>query len=442
MKGLQEIRRLSGRVLRSDTTTFALLQTVLTQFVIIALNMMTGILTARLLGAAGRGIFAATTLWPQFLASLVFVGLPVAFVFCLRETPEKRGTTLTASLLLGLLLSSLAVAGGLIVVPLYMPNFSSDSVRLALFCVLGTYPVFFNTILRQALVGFGLFTANNVATCLSPLLYIITLLAVATTIGLTPANCAACLLLTILCTDIWMCWRILRVCRPRAEHLVGVMRGLVSYATRASVSDILSSLIGNIDRVILISFITPDDLGRYAVTFSFSRLIQILQVGVIMVLFPSMTGRPIAEVKVLHDHALRFMSYAIIPVLAVLLLIGPRLLALLYGREFGDITLLFDLLVAEAALSCISMVTVQLYMSTGNPGYVSAVQAMTFTVAVGGMLLLVPQFGVVGAASALLLSTVVKSVALWFGIVYRLHLGLPRLLPRHSDFVYLRERMS
>ncbi len=32
------------------------------------------------------------------------------------------------------------------------------------------------------------------------------------------------------------------------------MRSLVSYATRASVSDILSSLIANIDRVILISF--------------------------------------------------------------------------------------------------------------------------------------------------------------------------------------------
>src|SRR4051794_25842862 len=48
----------------------ALLQSMSTQVLVIGINILTGILTARTLGPDGRGAFAAITTWPQLLATL------------------------------------------------------------------------------------------------------------------------------------------------------------------------------------------------------------------------------------------------------------------------------------------------------------------------------------------------------------------------------------
>jgi len=438
----QATRRLSGRVLRAEGPAFALLQTILTQPLVALLNMASGIMTARILGAEGRGIFTALTVWPQFLAYTSFVGLPVAFVYYLKEAPDQRGSILTSAMTLAALLSSAAVAVGIIVVPFYMPNFSPETVFLAQLCVLGTYGQFLNTMCRQAMVGLGLFTAFNLSSYLAPFLYVASMAVVWATVGLTPGNSAACLLLTMLVTDIWMGWRILRICRPRLGPIRRWMRNLLSYSARASINDVVAGLMSNIDRLVLILFITPGALGDYAVAYSFSRQIQLLQVGANMVLFPSMAGRPLAEVKVLHDHALRLMAYAVVIAVAAFLVIGPRLLALLYGPDFAGIAILCDVLVVEAGLSNICVVIVQLYMSTGNPGYVSFTQAACFATAMAFMLLLAPSFGGIGAAIGLLISTIVRLILLWAGIALRLRIDLPRLHPIRSDLTYLRNRFS
>jgi O-antigen/teichoic acid export membrane protein len=419
-----------------------MLQTTITRILIVFLNLASGVMTARLLGATGRGIFTTVTVWPQFLAYVTYLGLPAAFVYYLKGAAKERGVVLTSAMALGIILSSLAVIGGIILVPFFMEDVSSDTVYLAQLCILGTFPLYMNAMLSQALVGLGRFTDLNIASYLNPLLYVLTMLAVWRTVGLTPGNAAACLLVAVALTDVWMAWKVMRLCKPRIKGASGWMSLLTQYSLRASAGDVLSAMVGSIDRLILISFISSDALGRYAVAYSFSRLIQILQVGVIMVLFPSMTGRPIAEVKRLHDHSLRFMLYGVAVAIAGLLVIGPHLLVLLYGPDFQGLGVLCGLLCADAGLTCIAIVIVQLYMSTGNPGFASVAQVVSFIAAVGLLLLLLPRFGAEGAAAALLISTVLRLLVLWAGIRFRLSLKLPRLLLVRSDIVYLRQRLS
>ena len=54
--------RLVRGVLGGRGTSFAFAQTLLTQFLVLALNVGTGIITARLLGPEGRGAFGAMEL--------------------------------------------------------------------------------------------------------------------------------------------------------------------------------------------------------------------------------------------------------------------------------------------------------------------------------------------------------------------------------------------
>jgi O-antigen/teichoic acid export membrane protein len=419
-----------------------MMQTILSQGAIVALNMMSGIVTARLLGAEGRGIFTAVTAWPQLLAYASFLGLPSAFVFFLRKAPAERRKILTAAMLLGTLCSTAAVLIGIIAVPFTMTTLSADTILLAKICILGTYIQFFNTMLRQALVGLGLFRTFNVSSLLAPGLYVLAMLLVWLGIGLTPATCAACLLLTILLTNIWMVWRCLSVVRPAAFGVGPWVRAISSYAGRAAASDLLSGLTSNLDRLALISFITPAELGRYAVAYSFSRLLQLPQVAVIMVLFPLMTGRPVAEVKRLHDLALRCILYALAVILLGALALGPWLLGVLYGREFRGMAVLCGVLFTEAAAGCIATLIAQLYMSIDRPGFTSATQVAGFVVLVVTLVLLVPGFGAMGAAAAMLAATAVRLGLLAAGIPAWLHLDTPRLLPAAADLAFLRQRFG
>ena len=63
-------------VLRGRSGSAATLQTILTRLLILAINVGTGIITARLLGPEGRGEQAAMALWPQLLGYAMTLGLP------------------------------------------------------------------------------------------------------------------------------------------------------------------------------------------------------------------------------------------------------------------------------------------------------------------------------------------------------------------------------
>lgn len=53
---------------------------------ILVINMLTGILTARFLGPSGRGEQAAMVLWSQFLAFSFTFGMPSAIIYNVKRT--------------------------------------------------------------------------------------------------------------------------------------------------------------------------------------------------------------------------------------------------------------------------------------------------------------------------------------------------------------------
>src|SRR5262245_18517878 len=66
---------------------------------------MTGVLSARLLGAAGRGELGAIQTWPNVLATIAVLGLPDALVYYCARRPEDSGVYLTSAVCLALLVS-------------------------------------------------------------------------------------------------------------------------------------------------------------------------------------------------------------------------------------------------------------------------------------------------------------------------------------------------
>src|SRR4051812_39221001 len=85
-----------NRLSKGGTRVSATLQTFGAQLAVTMINILTGILTARLLGPEGRGLLAVLTLWPQLLGHLAGSAFASGLVYYLKSARDT-GAELTGA---------------------------------------------------------------------------------------------------------------------------------------------------------------------------------------------------------------------------------------------------------------------------------------------------------------------------------------------------------
>ena len=93
------------------------------------------------------------------------------------------------------------------------------------------------------------------------------------------------------------------------------------------------------------------------------------------------------------------------------------------------------------ALAVLSQVTLQLFLSRDRPGVASTIQVIALGLSLILLLELVPRYGPVGAAAALLITGAVRWVLLLAAVKVILNQRLPRLYLTRGDFHYVRGRL-
>src|ERR1700747_1298004 len=92
--------------------------TVLGQGFLLGLGTLTGILTARMLGPAGRGEYAAIIIWPLAIVGLVALGINQAITFKVGRRAFTVSEVMTTTTVIGLIQGSISVIVGLFAVHL------------------------------------------------------------------------------------------------------------------------------------------------------------------------------------------------------------------------------------------------------------------------------------------------------------------------------------
>ena len=104
----------------------------------LALGVLTGILSARLLGPVRRGEYAAITIWPMGIAGFLAFGINQAVVFYLGQREINLSEAATALTVIGLIQSAASVVIGLLVVPVVLAKYSAEVRHLGISFVLLT----------------------------------------------------------------------------------------------------------------------------------------------------------------------------------------------------------------------------------------------------------------------------------------------------------------
>lgn len=420
------------RLLSADQVGFAAVQSVLLQLLAVSANLCTGVITARLLGATGRGLYAAAITWPSLLGMIATAGAGSAVLVYLRRRPEASAAVAAWGGAVGLGLSTLLAALVFVAMPYLLGEHQQAALQTARAALVFAHITALGVLFRCVFAGRGRFLLSNLAGVLPHVLHAVAACAFALAGALTVQTAVASPIIGAAMSLVLLCPFLIREIKGRLAGLREFSAALQGFAWRAAPADLLSLSGGWVDRLLLIPLLTPGELGLYVVAYGFSRVVTLATPASGILLSAMSDGEP-ATAKKLHDMALRFSIVSLSITVLVVYQFDAWLIGTFYGSQFLATLLCFKILVLQAAGSRIAGVTTQLYLASDRPALNSCVGVVDVAVSATLVVVLAPIYGAPGAAAALLTGTGLRLGLLWLGLLTHLRLPFPRLWPGYED---------
>jgi O-antigen/teichoic acid export membrane protein len=225
------------------------------------------------------------------------------------------------------------------------------------------------------------------------------------------------------------------VMRPGVLPRRSLRSMMAGYSIRGWGGALANLITWRMDQVILVPLISAASLGLYVVAVSLAE-IPMMAVNTVRGFIQAESGRRS------HDDVVAAMSrvvlLATLAFSAITVVAAEPFIVVLFGADFAGSVPLAQLLLIGVPLFAAEQVLGSGLLSMGRPGLRSLGQAIGAVVTLVGLLVFVPQYGVVVAAvtSAVAYSLTLMWTSLWFS---RLS-GIPLrrcLIPRWSDAVVL-----
>lgn len=417
----------------------ATLQTVMARMLTLAANIGTGIITSRLLEPQGRGEYNAISLWPQFLAFTLTLGLPPALRYNFKRYPEKQAELFSAAVLMSVVLGFIAMAIGIAFMPQFLSNYSPKIVRFAQWFMIWAPIVLLWETFIAVLEATHEFTFANQIRYLQPLFAVVALGILGLTKQLTPFTAALAYSLPGIPLFFWTLRYLWRRFPPRWGKLGSAGKLLASYGVRAYGMELLGTLSEKVDQALVVTRLSPASMGLYTLALSMSRMLGLFHSSTITVLLPKIAACPVEEVIALTGRATR-VSTAVTSLAAAIVAIPiPVLIEFLYGSEYLEAVAIFRILVIEIIIGGMTWVLTQAFMALGRPGVLTVIEGLSILLTVPLMLLLIPLYGLEGAGLSLLLSTTFRLFVVLASYPLILKVRPPGLIPTKEDWNFLQQ---
>jgi O-antigen/teichoic acid export membrane protein len=191
-----------------------------------------------------------------------------------------------------------------------------------------------------------------------------------------------------------------------------VARKVLRYGFRAGMGTVLLLLNARLDVIIVGAIVGPAALGIYAVASRFAELLRLPALAVNYVLYPAYArvDAPIASVRA--AEMMRRMGWLTVAAAVPLAIAATFVIPMLYGEAFRAAVVPSYILIVGLCGSGISGVITAYLYAAGRPGLSSLAIAAGLVGTVILDLLLIPTFGVIGAAVASAIAYMTTTIVL------------------------------
>jgi O-antigen/teichoic acid export membrane protein len=437
----RRIRSLVGMLLTARGTSAAAAQTMIARTLILGINILTGVFSARLLGPAGKGEQVAIIAWAQMIPFCVTLGVPASLLFHAKSNPRDESRLFSAALLLAAGSGIVAGALGAAALPFWLRHFDHRAVLCSQLLMLSVpYSVIFY-VAQSVMDVRSKFALENLMAMLIVFLTVLALLALYVTGEVNSVTVALAYALPGPAIGVFGVFYAIRVARPQFRKLRQSAHTLLHFGLRYYVGDLFTVLVGFADQVLITGFLPAHMLGIYVVTASLCRMLSLVQQSITVVLFPRVVGQPLHSIVEDVQRAARVnVAISILP--AALIGLGAEpLIKLVYGPGFAPGTAIVWMLLAESLLGGVARILSQAITSVGRPGMVTILNSVQFAVSVVLALALLPRFQIVGVAAAMVTGTSLRFAltAAFYPLV--LHARIPRIIPGRGDLMFIGRKL-
>lgn len=416
-------------------------RTLASTLAITAIGFFTSVLTARGLGAEGRGLLSAALLIATLASSVSQLGLGNSYVYHAGARCQLNfKKLLTISLCLVGLLAPLMAVGAL--------QFSTD-IRLhqdvvlimAMACAAGLQN--YLSTLSQVQPDLSQFNKMRMMLALGNLLMLS---------GLFLANShlnyinvmAGQILVSGLLAVYALIW-IVRNIDTQAQSNDGGRKDwkeIVNYSLSYHGTVLLGIILLNFDKIALMKLGSVVEFGFYAMAFSTSRLIGTVQEAVSTSLYSRHAGRNVAELAASVEKAFRLTFLPMILLSTLITILAPYLILLVFGHEFSSMTVSFSILIFECVIGGASWTLAQRFNAGGRPGLVLARQALSVLPLIIALPFLPSENAHIYLSSLMFLGALLRLMATMILYPFVLHEPIPAIFPRCEDIAFMRSQLT
>jgi O-antigen/teichoic acid export membrane protein len=397
---MNSVSQMSSR----NRLSFEITRTLASRFLTFGLALALASLRGRWLGAEAFGMFAIAALLPAMLSTLLNMGISVSNVYYIGRGDVGIRQALKSSIVLMLLVSVVGVAGGGLLIAWYSQFLFPNVTPTVLWIALAHFPlILLCTVLTGLLQAGEDFRAYNGRLVLEVAATLVFTFIAFQWWDATPEVAMLAFCFGTLLTVFVSYWSVSKHCvldtRPKMpDYAVKSLR----YGWKANLANVLAYLNYRLDVILVNFFVGPAAAGIYAATLVLADRLWALSQAVSTVTFPRLASLHAFPSKA---YALTEQASRCVLVVTVIVSVGVAALAypmftLVYGTEFRAGVPALLLLLPGYIVASSARVLANSLAAAGYVGWNAGAAAILVVVNVAANLLLIPRFGITGAAVA------------------------------------------
>ena len=382
-----------------------------------AILFASSIVVARLLGPEGKGMLGLLGVFLGMAVLFSSLGLPGAVIYRMGRQARDFNRIFSGALSLFLLLG---MSGLILSHVLWQSGLSSSllgGIPFRMFAVVSILlPVgMLNSLLSAAARASGKIRLTALSGILKEAVYLGSLVAGVLLFRLGVWGAVLGLLLAEATLFIWCLWLLkdklsLRDYVP--VYSADLNSVLLSFGLRSYAASLMQQMNYRLDIFLVNYFISVGAVGVYSVATGLSEALLMLPSAICFTFFPKVSSMPQARAAELTVALVRRSFWLVVALGAALCLAVRWLVPFAFGESFTGASGAVYLLAPGIAALSVSWVMGSYFEGTGRPQYVAGAVAIGLVFTLVLDLILIPRFGIFGAAAASSVSYAAVSIRL------------------------------
>jgi O-antigen/teichoic acid export membrane protein len=394
-----------------------------TQVLVMLIGIGTSVLTARTLGAQGRGLFNLLILLPTTLSNFVKLGVPQGNVYFIRKRGASASAVASNSLWLALGLGMLCIAVAWEARAWLLANImKSDAPPATLPMVLVLLPFVLIQVNLQAVLTaqqrFREYNLQNLIPVLVGAAGLVVVLAWTQDRPLEVKLVSVVLTQSLIQigTTVWLMMRVHRTAPLGLTWDWKLARETLRFGRKSYVQTLASTMHFRIDQFMIAYLLGPTEVGIYAVAVNLTNLLLRISDATGTVLYPHLAGAGEREAHAATSRTCRQTLFATGAAALGYVLFGPLAIRL-YGPQFAGSVRPMLLMLPGIVMIALYLILTRNFTSRNRQmvNIVAAVAALAINV--GANWVLIPRFGIAGAAVSTSISYSAAALILLFVFV-------------------------